>query len=510
MNQHGSMPITSDSAAQARPAAGPTAPGEAMHRAILESVLDPTITIDAQGEVMQASDSVEKAFGWKPAELVGRNIRILMPEPHSSSHDQYLANYRRTGITHILNQTREFQVKRKNGELFDVELSVSRTEMPDGLPPVFTGSFRDISDRKRVEQALRLSERRFRALFDQSFQYAALLEPDGTMIEVNRALLATAGAVREALVGKPFWALRWFSFDRAAATRCEETVARAAAGEFVRFDVEIRGEDDSTLSIDFSLSPVRDDDGAVVMLIAEARDITELRRAQRTETQMLRALATLGENAAVLAHEIKNPITAVNIALRAVADQLGQDQRVVLEDLSSRMMRLERMLRRTLSFVRPVELRLGTVDMVDSVNASIQLLRPMIVASSVDVRTSRSPGATRIVGDRALLEEVITNLLANAVEALEESPPPRIVEIRLEVASEHVHIAIEDNGPGVPESLRNTLFQPYVTTKSRGTGLGLAFCKKVIDEHHGSIVVGVAATGGARFELTLPTVQTHP
>ncbi len=481
---------------------------EIMHRAVLASVLDPTLTIDGYGLILQASDSVETVFGWKPAELSGQNIRILMPEPHFSLHDEYLANYRRTGITHILNLTREFSVKKKNGELVDCELSVARTDLPGGHPPVFIGSFRDISARKRVEQALRQSERRFHAIFDQSFQYVGLLQPDGTLIEVNRAALEAGGLRREDVLGLPFWETPWWTTDPATSARCRAAVERAAAGEFVRFETCIRGRGPELLSIDFSLTPVVDDKGAVVMLIPEGRDTTELKRAQRTETQMLRALATVGESAAVLAHEIKNPITAINVALRAVADQLGQDHRVILEDLSSRMMRLERMLRRTLSFVKPIDLRFETVDMVDAVNSAVRLLRPVIVKAGIDVRMSRANGATRVQGDRALLEEVVTNLLANAIEALEGKAPPCLVEIKL-AALDHgrIQISVEDNGPGIPESLRHTLFQPYVTTKSRGTGLGLAFCKKVVDEHHGSIAVGVSTSGGARFELTLPQVQ---
>jgi two-component system sensor histidine kinase/response regulator len=496
--------------------AGKGAPplSEAMLRAVLASVLDPTITIDVYGNVLQASDSVLKVFGWSPEELVGKNISVLMPEPHGSQHDQYLANYRRTGVTHILNRTREFSVRRKDGVLIDCELSVARTDLDGERAQVFTGAFRDITIRKRVEQALRQSERRFHAIFDGSFQYAGLLEPDGTLIEINRAALEVAGLQREDVLGRRFWETHWWSLDPAMSERCKDAVQRAAAGEFVRFETSARAKGDAVISIDFSLTPVADDTGKVVLLIPEGRDTTELKRAQRAETQMLRALATIGESAAVLAHEIKNPITAINVALRAVADQLGQDHRVILEDLSSRMMRLERMLRRTLSFAKPVELRFETVDLADTIISSVRLLRPMIVAAGVDVRMARDAGPTRVQGDRGLLEEVVTNILANAVEALEapgalEGRAARgIVDIRLDhLERGEVRILIEDNGPGVPEKLQRTLFQPYVTTKSRGTGLGLAFCKKVIEEHHGSITVGKSQAGGASFTVVLPGVQ---
>jgi len=478
-------------------------------RAVLASVLDPTITIDDHGRILHASDSVKDMFGWTAAELEGQNIRMLLPEPHHSQHDQYLANYRRTGITHILGRTREFQVLRKDGELIECELSIARTDPPGAALPVFTGSFRDICARKRAERALRDSERRFHAIFDQSFQYVGLLAPDGTLLEANRAALASGGLVREDVIGKPFWETYWWTVDEAAAQSCKDAVARAAAGEFVRFQTRHRGQAGEVLSIDFSLTPVRDENGEIVLLIPEGRDTTEIERAQRAETQMLRAMATIGESAAVLAHEIKNPITAVNVALRAVADQLGQDHRMILEDLSSRMMRLERMLRRTLSFVKPITVRSTPVDLIGVIQASVRLLRPLIVKSGVDVRTRLPEEPLVLRGDGGLLEEVVTNVIANAIEVFEGRAGGGVVEVRLDrLPSGSASIVVEDSGPGIPDSLRHTLFQPYVTTKARGTGLGLAFCKKVIEEHQGTIAAGNSPLGGARFEVILPASAT--
>src|SRR5207247_1155715 len=91
---------------------------DVLYRALLAAVLDPTITIDAYGVIVIASDSVEQVFGWRPDELVGKNVKVLMPEPHHAAHDDYLANYRRTGTTHILGRTREFEVLHKMGYRF--------------------------------------------------------------------------------------------------------------------------------------------------------------------------------------------------------------------------------------------------------------------------------------------------------------------------------------------------------------------------------------------------------
>ena len=484
-----------------------SAPAEPLYQALLAAVLDPTVAIDAHGRVVMASASLERIFGWAPAEIVGRNISLLMPEPHRGLHDSYLESYRRTGETHILGRTRQFEVLRRDGSLITCELSVGRAEQagPDG-GPLFIGSFRDVSARVEAERKLREAERRFRAIFEQSYQFTGLLAPDGTLLEANATALEATGVRREEVIGRKFWETRWWSASHESQQRLKEAIERAAAGEFVRFETIHRGRGDEVLSVDFSLKPVRDEHERVVLLIPEGRDITDLKRAQRAETAMLRALASIGESAAMLAHEIKNPITAVNVALRAVAHQLGEDHRTVLEDLSARMQRLEQVMRRTLSFTRPLDLRPVQVDGRALLEDVLRELRPEFVLQGTQV-TCEGAAALPFQGDAQLLREVVTNLVKNALEAVERSGR---VALSAHACPGGLILAVEDNGPGIPDTLRASLFRPFVTTKRKGTGLGLAFCRKVIEEHGGRIRVTTGALGGARFEIELPQVPPAP
>ncbi|MFA6045236.1 MAG: PAS domain S-box protein, partial [Phycisphaerales bacterium] len=107
--------------------------------AVLASTLDPVVTIDSFGKIRSASNSVERVFGWTPGELIGRNVHVLMPEPHHAGHDEYLANYRKTLKTNILGRTREFEAVRRDGTRFPIELSVSRADVPGQALPVFVG-----------------------------------------------------------------------------------------------------------------------------------------------------------------------------------------------------------------------------------------------------------------------------------------------------------------------------------------------------------------------------------
>jgi PAS domain S-box-containing protein len=126
----------------------------ARHQAVLASTLDPIVTIDAWGGIQSVSNAIERVFGWRPEELIGRNVSVLMPEPHRSQHDGFLAAYRRTGQTNILGRTREFEAVRKDGRRFPIELSVSRVDVPGQAEPLFTGIIHDITERHELQRAL--------------------------------------------------------------------------------------------------------------------------------------------------------------------------------------------------------------------------------------------------------------------------------------------------------------------------------------------------------------------
>ena len=116
--------------------------------------LDPMVTINSYGIMESVSDSVERVFGWSPDELIGKNIKILMPEPHFSRHDQYLEKYRETRETSLIGVPRELEAVRKDGTVFPCEVSIARVDLPGGGDQLFTGIIRDITERKKAEKDL--------------------------------------------------------------------------------------------------------------------------------------------------------------------------------------------------------------------------------------------------------------------------------------------------------------------------------------------------------------------
>lgn len=475
--------------------------GRAHFEAVLRGMLDPVVTIDSMGTIQDANESCHAVFGYAPDELIGQNIKLLMPEPYHSEHDGYLAHYRRTGVTGILNRIREFPAVKKSGAPIWIELSVSRIDVPGSDVPVFCGSFRDVTARKIAEDALAESERRFHAIFDSEYQFVGLLKPDGVLIEANRASLDLLGAERSEVVGRMFWDTPWWPAEEQK-EQLRDAIERAARGEFVRFETDHPRRQGGIVHIDFSIKPIRDEEGEITLLLPEGRDITEIKRALQRETAIMRSFAQIGESASLLAHEIKNPVTAINAALRAVAKQLGEDERAILEDLVERMRKVEKLMRRTLSLARPLELERAPCSAAELLQSVVDLLRDKARESDV---TLEFPDADRedvlVDVDRERIEEVLSNLVGNAIEALEEGG-----RVRLEIlpGTEHVLLRVQDDGPGIPAAIVETLFKPYVSTKSQGTGLGLAIARKIAEAHDGTLDLGSGFLGGACFELRLP------
>ncbi|WP_086768271.1 PAS domain S-box protein [Nostoc sp. 106C] len=185
-----------------------------------------------------------------------------------------------------------------------------------------------IIERQKIEAALRDSERRFRAIFDQTFQFIGLLQPNGTLVEVNRTALNFGGLTHADVINRPFWETRWWTISPQIQNRLKTAIAQAACGQFVRYEVDLRGAEDTQAMVDFSLKPVFDEAGKVVILIAEGRDISAVYYELRLRKQAQAALRRAHDELEIRVQERTTELLAVNEALQA---EINERQRIESE-----------------------------------------------------------------------------------------------------------------------------------------------------------------------------------
>lgn len=258
-------------------------------------------------------------------------------------------------------------------------------------------------------------------------------------------------------------------------------------------------------AFDYISKPVTKDKllEAVGRGLRHVRLLRERDSARQSEMEILRNLARIGESASVLSHEIRTPITSLRHALRAVGEKLGVGDRVLVEEFLANLGKIETMLDKTLSLVRPLDLKRTPTDMRRLVHGCVSEVRglPGMDQLSVDITV---PDGLEANVDAVLFGEVLTNLLKNAAEACEGHGHIDVV-----IANQGSLLACEitDDGPGVPGHQRDEIFRPFRSFKEYGTGIGLAFARKVVESHGGTIRLVDKPGVGACFRVEIAGVS---
>ena len=274
--------------------------------------------------------------------------------------------------------------------------------------------------------------------------------------------------------------------------------------------------------IGYTLSQVKDGPGsnAVIGAVMFFKDLTQVE--QREERERLRdRLASLGEMAAGIAHELKNPLAGIEVMAGLLRRQVPdkKDAQSILADIISEAKLANAIVVEMLEFVRPVRLQVERTAIADVLHQAVLLAESKVTRGGVSVTMDVPNGLSLIEGDQHQLCQVFTNLIANAFEALEGKgaiaitasvgaiePDPEFGAAP-ELAPTIV-VEVADNGPGVPPELSDRIYDPFFTTKVKGTGLGLGIVRKIVDAHDGRIDLSSSPDTGTRFRVTLPVSST--
>jgi signal transduction histidine kinase len=244
--------------------------------------------------------------------------------------------------------------------------------------------------------------------------------------------------------------------------------------------------------------------------------MADVTRAKEMEhlMQIQEKMATLGHVAAGIAHEIRNPLSGINIhlsALERIHEEAsfpgaeGKEQAArIMAQIQSASRRIESVIRKVMDFSRPAPVRAGLADLNQSIEDAVDFTSTLLRRSGITLDRSRLESLPQCYADSSLLTQVIMNLITNAVQAMEGSEGQKLLEVSSALRGGRIVIRVSDSGPGIPASLRGRIFDPFYTTRKDGYGIGLSFSRKVVEEHGGTLTADTSTWGGAEFRIEIP------
>jgi two-component system, LuxR family, sensor kinase FixL len=470
---------------------------EKKFRRILETAIDPIISIDEKGIILLCNPAAENEFGYSTEEMVGQNVKMLMPSPYREEHDTYLANYIKTGKAQIIGMVRELEGERKDGSTFPMELSVS--EVLDDEERSFTGIVRNISQLKQAQKLLSKSESKFRRILETAIDPVISIDEKGIILLCNPAAENEFGYSTVEMVGQNIKMLMPSPYREEHDTYLANYLKTGKA-QIIGMVRELEGErkDGSVFPMELSVSEV---------LGEEERSFTGV---VRNITEHKEMIDELQQFAYVTSHDLKAPLRAISNLSHWIEEDLGdglnEETAGNLALLRSRVLRMENLIQGVLQYSRagsgdPTIVFCKFKEIINGILGSI------VVPEEFSIQIES--GIIGIYADQTQIIQVFTNLLSNAIKHSNNSQGKiKITTRECEKNKEWVEILVADNGPGIPMKYREKVFQVFQTLqprdKAENTGVGLAIVKKIIEKQGGKIEILDLDTIGTTFKILWP------
>ncbi|HKO58031.1 MAG TPA: PAS domain S-box protein [Thermoanaerobaculia bacterium] len=476
---------------------------EERYRSLVAYIPEVTWHGSAERKPLFVSPNVHRLWGFSAEELVEGGVELWAKHIHPADRDRVLRAYRALFEGGAAEYDVEYRFQRKDRAWMWVHDRAELAEV-EGAPQAF-GVMSDVTARRFAEEALRKSEARYRALVEQANDIIFTVDIDGNITSLNRAFALVTGWPMESWIGRDFREL----LEATSVPTARRQLRAVLRGESHCANYEVRAADGRMLELE-STAQALVVDGRVAGTVGIARDVTR-RREQEAQTEKEKRLASLGQLAASVAHEFNNVLMSILPFAELIKRRVTGDDRITLatRHIFQAIARGRQVSQEILRLTRPAPASLAPVDLrewlADFGREASEMLGPKYrVLARID-----ADGAVFVRADRALLDQVATNLVLNARDAMPDGGPVAIIASRCEV-DQTVEIDVIDGGHGMPENLLERIFDPLFTTKRGGTGLGLSIAHEAMARQDGSVTVKSRVGEGSTFTMRLPETAPPP
>jgi two-component system, sporulation sensor kinase A len=449
---------------------------------------------DLDGYILHTNLAFGEMFGWPFDEIIGRKLEEIVPPFLYGEYEDLQEAVRYGG--HISGY--ETMRLRKNGEIFDVSVTISPIRNDKGETLAIAAISRDITESKRVEAKLRRSENKYRLIAENMTDIISVLDKEGRITYISPSCKTMLGLDPDMFMDRPITEFMhpddWLTIMQHPA--CSETLElrfKHAEGHWVTMEATNRTIPDLNK-------------GNAMNLLVVARDITERKK---TEEMLLKSekLSVVGQLAAGVAHEIRNPLTSLKGFLQLLKER-SPDNGFFFEVMLSELERINTIVSEFLVLSKPQTVKFMRHNVAKVVMDVVSFLESQALLNNVQIvpEILTSP-LLELECDENQLKQVFINLLKNAVEAM---PGGGIVQVMLmQPEPGKLLVRFSDQGPGIPVERIPKLGEPFYTTKEKGTGLGLMVSFRIIEDHGGTIRVSSQLDIGTVFDVELPLLKAR-